>query len=62
MTTPEEGAAEFTRGYVCAVANLIRLHDQPEMARDLLREILPVDWRTIAEYDRAVLRKEGLTS
>lgn len=52
----------FTQGYICAVANLIRLHDQPGMAEGLLSEIAPVDWRSIDAYDRKILRDAGLVA
>lgn len=51
---------EFTRGFVCAVANLVKMHDEPTIAKDLLRCIGNVDWKTIDRYDRDILRRAGL--
>ena len=49
----------FDNGYICAVANLIRMHDEPTMARDMLRANMPSDWRKIAPEDKKVLREAG---
>lgn len=43
------------RGYYLAVANLVRLYDQPSMVADLLKQYGPVDWSGIDEMDRTVL-------
>lgn len=50
----------FVQGYVCAVANLIMLHDEPTIAKDVLNPVTPVNWKIIDEYDRDVLAKVGL--
>jgi hypothetical protein len=60
QTMERERDTAFVRGYVCAVANLIMLHDQPTMAKDVLRPMTPINWKLIDEYDRNVLAKAGL--
>lgn len=40
---PAHGSA-FMQGYVCAVAEIIRLHDEPTVAKDVLRGIGNVNW------------------
>jgi hypothetical protein len=48
--------AQFERGYVCAVAEIIRTHDEGVVAKDVLRGMLPINWRNIDEYDRKALK------
>lgn len=50
----------FTQGFICAVADIIRLHDQPTIAADVLRAIGKIDWSVIAQFDRATLAQHGL--
>ena len=49
--------SEFDKGYVCAVANLLRLHDEPTLAEELLKENPPSDddWNEIDESDRKII-------
>ena len=54
--------ATFTQGYVCAVAELVRLFDQPTMAEELLKAVGKVDWNTIDDFDYRPLHKAGLAS
>jgi hypothetical protein len=49
-------SAQFERGYVCAVAEIIRTHGEDVVAKDVLRGILPINWRNIDEYDRKTLK------
>jgi hypothetical protein len=46
----------FDAGYVCAVANIIRLHREPGIAKDVLRENPPEAWGDISEYDFKTLK------
>lgn len=57
---PSKEHCEFERGYICAVAEIIRMHDEPVIAKDVLRGIGRVDWSLIDEYDRTTLRGAGL--
>jgi len=52
----KQDTAQFERGYVCAVAEIIRTHGEDVVAKDVLRGILPVNWRNIDEYDREALK------
>lgn len=45
----------FRRGYYVAVAELIRTHDQPTIACDLLRQFGAINFDGIDEYDRTAL-------
>jgi len=49
----------FNQGYICAVATLLSLHDEPTIAKDVLNEI-NVDWTKIDEYDKNIISKFGL--
>jgi hypothetical protein len=49
----------FEQGYICAVANLLRAHDQPTMAADLIKG-MDVDWSKIDPYDRDEIKRYGL--
>lgn len=60
MRPTTKGEQTFIQGYVCAVAEIIRTHDQPTIARDVLKGVGKVDWRTIDEFDRETLRKAGI--
>ena len=51
---------KFNQGYICAVANILRMHDYPQVAKDVLEGAGVVDWSEIDEGDKAVLRKAGL--
>ena len=59
MKTKAERIA-FDRGYVCAVSCLVAAHDQPTMARDVLKANLPDSWDYIDEYDKKILTDAGL--
>ena len=64
-TSPVKASASaeqkaFVQGYVAAAANLINLHGETTMARDLLDQIGRVDWRSIDEYDRNVIKAAKL--
>lgn len=56
-----EAAAEFSRGYLIACCNLVNLHDQPEVAFDVLREMnltrQQVKAMGLSEYDARALRE-----
>lgn len=41
----------FRRGYYLAVANLVRMHDQPTIAAELLDEFGPLNLDGIDEFD-----------
>jgi hypothetical protein len=47
----------FERGYVCAAAEIIRTHGEDVVAKDVLRAILPVNWRNIDGHDREALKE-----
>ncbi|MDP1579280.1 MAG: hypothetical protein Q8M02_03315 [Candidatus Didemnitutus sp.] len=49
----------FEQGYIAAVANLLRAHDQPTMAADLIHG-MNVDWSKIDPYDRDEIKRHGL--
>lgn len=49
-------SVEFKRGYYMAVANLIRQHDQPVMARDVLSAYGNVSFKGIDRMDVATLK------
>lgn len=57
---PSSSGSAFTQGYVCAVAEIIRTHDEPTIAQDVLRGAGKVDWDCIDDYDKATLQKAGL--
>lgn len=44
------------RGYYLAVANLMRLHDQDVMARDVLRQYGKVDFKGIDPLEIEILK------
>jgi hypothetical protein len=46
---------QFTRGYVCAAAEIMRTHGNKQIARDVLRSAGKVDWNDINEADREAL-------
>lgn len=50
----------FMQGYVCAVAEIIRTHDEPTVAKDVLRGIGNVNWDCIDDYDKETLQKAGI--
>jgi len=50
----------FEQGYVLAVAEIVRTHDNIRIARDVLRGIGEVDWATIDEADIKTLTEAGL--
>lgn len=51
---------EFEAGYVCAVATMLKQHDEPAMATDALHAYGHIDWRNVEAYDRKVLKDAGL--
>lgn len=59
-STTEPGSADFKRGYVCAVANLVNMHSDHVAARDMLGCIGTVDWLRIDALDRQTLSAAGL--
>lgn len=59
MSDPTE--VTFTQGYVCAVATMVQLFDRPSMAEELLKEVQPIDWRKIDQFDRNAIKKAGIT-
>ena len=50
----------FQDGYICAVAEIIRTHDLPTVAKDVLKGLGKVDWSKIEPEDRELLQKHGL--
>lgn len=50
----------FEQGYICAVANIIRTHDAPTIAEDVLACQTPDDWSKVNDYDYKTLRAAGL--
>jgi hypothetical protein len=51
----------FVQGYVCAVAEIVRLHGQETVARDVLKGLgKGVDWSGIDECDIETLRDASL--
>lgn len=61
LATSEEAArAAFNHGYVLACCNIANLHDQPEIAFDILRELgvtrAQVRAMNLCDYDRQALR------
>ena len=50
----------FEQGYVCAVAELVRTHNQPTIASDVLRALGKIDWSKIDDFDRKPLEDVGL--
>lgn len=50
----------FEAGYVCAVANILNLHGEEVIARDVLRGNTPDDWRHINREDIETLVEHGL--
>lgn len=50
----------FIRGYICAVAEILRTHDEPTIAKDVLRAAGKVDWSQIDKADVEPLRAAGL--
>lgn len=51
----------FQDGYICAVANIIRTHDQPVIAKDVLKGLGKVDWSKVEPEDHAIFKEYGLT-
>lgn len=60
MRPTTKDSPTFVQGYVCAVAEIIRTHGEPTIARDVLKGVGKVDWRTIDEFDRETLRRAGI--
>lgn len=52
------GEKDFATGVVYALARLVELYDQPDMANSILRES-GVDVSHACEYDVAFLRQEN---
>ena len=50
----------FERGYICAVANLVKAHDAIVEAKELLNALGPIDWRQVEPYEHRILRERGL--
>lgn len=53
----EQDALLFRQGYYLAVANLMRMHDQPTIAADLLRNFGKLDLSGIDQHDADVLKQ-----
>jgi len=53
---------DFERGYVCAVANILKLYDENEIARDVLNQISPstFDFSKIVSADKDVIIKSRI--
>lgn len=49
----------FTAGYACAVANILRTHDDERIARDVLAG-MPVAKDEVALEDYEILKAQGL--
>ena len=45
----------FDRGYVCAVANILRTHGDTVIARDVLRANEPGDWNNVDIADKDII-------
>jgi hypothetical protein len=52
----------FQDGYICAVANIIRTHDDPVIAKDVLKALGKVDWSKVEPDDHTLLREYKLTT
>lgn len=46
----------FDQGYVCAVANIMNLHGEEVIAREVLNQNRPKDWSIIDAEDMKALR------
>ncbi len=46
---------EFERGYICALAGIVRGHGTGTEVREALQALDQIDWRRIDAYDRGVL-------
>jgi hypothetical protein len=57
MSRINDDAEWFERGYVCAVAEIIRTHGEDVVAKDVLRGVLPINWKKIDKYDRDALKE-----
>lgn len=55
MGTKDVETLWFERGYVCAVAEIIRTHGADVIAEDVLRGLGSIDWNDIDETDRDTL-------
>lgn len=56
----EEMQSRFEQGYICAVANLLNLFDEPTIAQNVLNELGEPDWSKISEEDKHTLRENGM--
>ncbi len=56
----KEKPLTFEQGYVCAVATLLRMHGSEVEAKELLACMGSIDWKSIDEYDREIIKKHGL--
>jgi len=50
----------FMRGYICAVAEILRTYGDTVIARDVLKGAGKVDWRIIDKPDKKTIRMYGL--
>lgn len=50
----------FQRGYVCAVATLVKSHGADVEADELLRALGSINWRWIDQYDKDNLKEGGI--
>lgn len=54
------GLLTFEDGYICAVANILRTHDEPTVAKDVLKQLGKIDPKKINPDDAEILRGAGL--
>ena len=54
--------SRYEEGYICAVANILRLHDETVIARYVLNQISPnsFNFSEIADKDREIIIKSGI--
>jgi hypothetical protein len=50
----------FEQGYVCAVAQIVQLHGETTIAKDVLAAAGKIDWSQVDGYDSEILQKAGL--
>jgi len=51
---------DFDRGFICAVACILRLHGERQIAKDVLLNAGNIDWATISEFDLEPIQAAGL--
>jgi hypothetical protein len=60
VTKKTDWARGFDAGYACAVANILRLHNEPVIARDVLGANVPSQDYDLEPADLEVLEGAGL--